>query len=50
MRTTVIIADDLLASAKQFSGESENPELIRRAVKFIIAREKSDQTSRKNRE
>ena len=41
MRTTVNIADDLLAKAKQFSGESENPELIRRAVKFIIAREKA---------
>lgn len=41
MRSTVTIADDLLEKAKQFSGESENPELIRRIVRFIIAWEKA---------
>lgn len=39
MRTTVTIADDLLEIDKQFPEESENPELISRAVRFIIARE-----------
>lgn len=41
MRITVTIKDDLLSKAKEFSGVSKNPELIRRAILFIIAREKA---------
>ncbi len=41
MRTTVTIKDDLLAKAKEFSGVSKNTELIRRALLFVIAKEKA---------
>ena len=41
MRATVTIDDDLLSRAKEFSGISENPKLIRRAIEYIIAYEQA---------
>lgn len=41
MKTIVTIDDDLLARAKEFSGVSENPKLIRRAIEYVIAYEKA---------
>ena len=37
MKATVTIDDDLLFRAKTFSGISENPKFIRRAIEYIIA-------------
>ena len=39
MRATVTIDDELLYRAKEFSGISDNPKLIRRAIEYIIAYE-----------
>lgn len=41
MKTTVTIDDDLLASAKEFSGVTDNSMLILRAVEYVIAYEKA---------
>lgn len=41
MKTTVKIDDDLLARAKKFSGVTDNPKLIQRAIEYIIAYEKA---------
>lgn len=41
MKTTVTIDDDLLARAKKFSGVTEDPELIERAIEYVIAYEKA---------
>lgn len=41
MKTTVKIDDDLLARAKKFSGVTDNPKLIKRAIEYIIAYQKA---------
>ena len=41
MKTKITIDDDLLARAKQFSGISENPQLVKRALEYIVAYEKA---------
>ena len=41
MKTRITIDDDLLARAKHFSGVSENPQLVKRAIEYIIAYEKA---------
>ena len=46
MRTTLTIDDDLMERAKEFSGISENPELVRRAIEYIIAFEKGNALAR----
>ena len=39
MRTTVTLDDELLADAKEYTGMNETSELIRRALREMIARE-----------
>lgn len=39
MKATITIDDDLLFRAKTFSGISENPKLVKRAIEYIIAYE-----------
>ena len=39
MRASVTIDDDLLATAHEFTGVTERAELIREALKSLIARE-----------
>ena len=39
MRTTVTLDDELLADAKEYTGINETSELIRRALREMIARE-----------
>jgi len=39
MRTTVSLDDDLLATAHEYTGMTERAELIREALKALIARE-----------
>jgi len=39
MRASVTIDDDLLATAHEYSGVTERAELIREALKSLIARE-----------
>ena len=41
MKTRITIDDDLLARAKQFSGISENRQLVKRAIEYIVAYEKA---------
>ena len=46
MRTTVTIDDNMLERAKEFSGISENPKLVCRAIEYIIAFEKGNALAR----
>lgn len=46
MRTTVTIDDDLLAEAVEYSGIPERSELIRHALKMLVAREASRRLAR----
>lgn len=39
MKTTITIDDDLVKRAKEFSGITDNPSLIRRAIEYVIAYE-----------
>jgi Arc/MetJ family transcription regulator len=39
MRTTVTIDDELWQDAKEYSGISENSDLIRKALRDLVARE-----------
>jgi len=41
MRTTVVLDDDLLADAEEYTGIKEKSALIREALKALIAREAS---------
>lgn len=41
MKATVTIDDELLYRAKRFSGISDNPQLVKRALEYIIAYEKA---------
>jgi len=46
MRTTVVLDDDLLADAEEYTGIKEKSALIREALKALIAREASRRLAR----
>lgn len=46
MRTTIVLDDDLLAQARELTGESRNTELVRRALQALIHAEASRRLSK----
>ncbi len=46
MRTTIVLDDDLLAQARELTGESRNTELVRRALEALVHLEASRRLAR----
>ena len=46
MRTTVTIDDELLATAKEYTGIEETPTLVRMGLEFLVQREAARRLAR----
>ncbi|HEY1630227.1 MAG TPA: type II toxin-antitoxin system VapB family antitoxin [Rhizomicrobium sp.] len=46
MRTTIVIDDEQLATAREYTGIEETPALVREALKSLIEREASRRLAR----
>jgi len=46
MRTTIVIDDDLLATAREYTGVQEKTELVRMGLKALVEREAARRLAR----